>query len=185
MLPGRWCRDNSRPAGNTARGYGGERPRFHYVFVTRISTVLSTVAETFGWRNCQATHPVKRGLVVSIPSCFRGPARRDAAAFYLAQLAQGILMGELDVLTGHEAVTVRPTDFLVLEIAFTRKVRVNHVSVRVQWRRRPDPTGAPPRRRGAGDLPARSRPGGHPEFTSPSSRRNAEARDSHTDADHR
>jgi len=38
--------------------------------------------------------------VVSIPSRFRGRARRDAAAFYLAQLAQGILMGEFGVLTG-------------------------------------------------------------------------------------
>jgi amphi-Trp domain-containing protein len=123
--------------------------------------------------------------VVSIPSRFRGSVRRDAAAFYLTQLAQGILKGELGVLTGHETVTVRPTDFLVLEIAFTEKLRINQVSVRVRWSRYPAIAGATARRRGARDLPARPRPRGHPQFTSPSSGRNAEARDFPTDADHR
>jgi hypothetical protein len=123
--------------------------------------------------------------VVSIPSRFRGPARRDAAAFHLTQLAQGILMGELGVLTGHETVTVRPTDFLVLEIKFTQKVRVNHVSVRVRWPRRLGLDNAAAGRRRTRDVPGRPRAGGHPEFTLPSSGRNAETGDSSTDADHR
>ena len=122
--------------------------------------------------------------MVSIPSKFRGRARRDAAAFYLAQLAQGLLKGELGVLTGHETVTVRPTDFLVLEIAFTQKVRVNHVSVRIRWPRHLGPDGATVGRRRARDLPGRSRAGGHPEFTLPSFGRNAETRNLPTDADH-
>jgi amphi-Trp domain-containing protein len=123
--------------------------------------------------------------VVSIPSHFRGRARRDAAAFYLAQLAQGLLTGELGVLTGHETITVHPTDLLVIEIAFTQKARVNHVSVRVRWPRRLGPDGATVGRQRPRDIPGRLRVGGHSEFTLPSSGRNAETRDSHTDADHR
>ena len=122
--------------------------------------------------------------MVSIPSQFRGRARRDIAAFHLAQLAQGILMGELGILTGHETVTVRPTDSLVLEIAFTQKVRVNHVSVRIRWSRHLNPDEATVGRRRARAIPARSRAGGHPEFTLPSFRRNAGTRNSLTDADH-
>jgi amphi-Trp domain-containing protein len=71
--------------------------------------------------------------VVSIPSRFRARARRDAAAFYLSELARGILAGELKILVGHETVRVRPADFLVLDIAVSRKGRANHVSVRVRW----------------------------------------------------
>lgn len=123
--------------------------------------------------------------MVPIPSPFRGRARRDAAAFYLSQLAQGILAGELDVLTEHETVAVQPTDFLVLEIAFTQKSRANHVFVRIRWPRRRGLNGATAGRRRARDLPDRPRAGGHPEFTLPSSGRNAEARDSLSDADHR
>jgi hypothetical protein len=123
--------------------------------------------------------------VVSIPSHFRGRARRDAAAFYLAQLAQGILMGELGVLTRHEIVTVRPTDSLVLEIAFTQTARVNRVTVRLRWPRQLGPDRATVGRRRVRDLPGRPRAGGHPEFTLPSFGRNAETRDSPTDADHR
>ena len=44
-------------------------------------------------------------------------------------------MGELGVLTGHDTLTVQPTDFLVLEITVTQKARANHVSVRVRWPR--------------------------------------------------
>ena len=91
------------------------------------------------------------GPVVSIPSRFRGRARRDAAAFYLSQLAQGILLGELGVITGHETVPVQPTDFLVLEITVTQKARANHVSVRVRWPR--------PGRRPTGPCPTSRAPG--------------------------
>ena len=74
--------------------------------------------------------------MVSIPSRFRGRARRDAAAFYLSQLAQGILAGEFGILTGHDTVPVSPPDFLELDITVTRKSRVDHVSVHVRWPRR-------------------------------------------------
>jgi amphi-Trp domain-containing protein len=71
--------------------------------------------------------------VVSIPSRFRGRARRDAAAFYLSELARGLLAGEVGILVGHEAVPVRPADFLALDIAVSRKGRATHVSVRIRW----------------------------------------------------
>ena len=125
------------------------------------------------------------GPVVSIPSRFRGRARRDAAAFYLSQLAQGLLAGELGILTGHETLVVQPADLLVLEIVFTQKSRVSHLSVRVRWPRRSGGSGAPAGRRRARDLPRQPRGEGHPEFTLPSSGRNPETRDSPTDADHR
>jgi hypothetical protein len=122
--------------------------------------------------------------VVSIPARFRGRARRDAAAFYLSQLARGILTGELGVLTEHETVPVAPTDFLVLEIAVTRRPRVDRVSVQVRWPRGPAPNRAPAMRRRRRLVSDPSPAGGHPQFTSPSSRRNPGGRDSRPDADH-
>ena len=49
--------------------------------------------------------------MVSIPSRFRGRTRRDVAAFHLSQLAEGLLAGDLGILTGHETVTVRLADY--------------------------------------------------------------------------
>jgi amphi-Trp domain-containing protein len=104
--------------------------------ITEISTDSCTVAETFAARNGPAILRDEGTAVVSIPSRFRGRARRDAAAFYLSQLAQGILAGEFGILTGHDTVSVRPPDFLELDITVTRKSRVDHVSVQVRWPRR-------------------------------------------------
>jgi hypothetical protein len=114
----------------------------------------------------------KVAAVVAIPSRFRGRARRDAAVFYLSQFAQGILAGELGILTGHETVTVQPSDFLLLDIAISQTARGHQVSVRVRWPRRsgrnPAITGGRPRQ----TEPDPSRLGGHLEFTRPSSERN-------------
>jgi amphi-Trp domain-containing protein len=119
--------------------------------------------------------------VASIPSRFRGRARRDAAAFYLSELARGILAGEFGVLVGDATVPVKPTDFLLLEIAVTQKARANHVSVRIQWPRRSmDRAG---QARGPA-LPDPPRSGSHLEFTPLSSGRNLAARDSYRDAKH-
>jgi amphi-Trp domain-containing protein len=97
--------------------------------------------------------------VVSIPSRFRGRARRDAAAFYLSELARGLLAGELGVLVGHETVPVRPADFLVLDIAVGRKGRATHVSVRLRWLHpgTPDPPGAGGAGGGVGNSSAHAR----------------------------
>jgi len=77
--------------------------------------------------------------MATIPSRFRGHARRDAAAFYLTQLAQGLLMGELGVLVGHETAAIQPTEFLELDIMVTRTARRNEVRIRVRWPHRQNP----------------------------------------------
>lgn len=123
-------------------------------------------------------------VVVSVPARFRGRARRDAAAFYLSQLARGILTGELGVRTGHETVPVTPTEFLVLEITVTRKSRVDGFSVQVRWRRPPAPNRAPTVRRRRRPASRPSPTGGHSQFTFLSSQRNPGTRDSNLDADH-
>jgi amphi-Trp domain-containing protein len=118
--------------------------------------------------------------VVSIPSRFRGRARRDAAAFYLSQLARGILAGEMGVRVGHETVPVETADVLLLEIEVTQKRRANHVSVRVRWPRGRRST------RGAQTSQSDGRVDsvGHAEFTPLSSERNPGAGDSDPDAHH-
>jgi amphi-Trp domain-containing protein len=110
--------------------------------------------------------------VVTVPSRFQGRARRDAAAFYLSQLAQGILAGELSILAGHETVTVQPSDVLLLDIAISQTSRGHQVSVRVRWPRRSDRNPAITRGQPRGTEPDPSRRGGHLEFTRPSSERN-------------
>ena len=109
------------------------------------------------------------------------------AAFYLSQLAQGLLGGEFGILTGTRRSPVRPTDVLTLEIAFTRKPRAD-LALRA-------PPVDPARARGSSQgrwtashrwLDGKRGDGSHPEFTPPSFGRNTEARDSHhADADHR
>jgi len=118
--------------------------------------------------------------VVSIPSRFRGRARRDAAAFYLSRLAGGILAGEMGVRVGHETVPVETADFLLLEIEVTQKRHANHVSVRVRWPRRRRSPRASRTSLSAGRLDSV----GHAEFTPLSSERNPGARDSDPDAHH-
>lgn len=119
--------------------------------------------------------------MVSIPSRFRGRARRDAAAFYLSQLARGILAGELAVLEGHETVPVRPADFLLLEILIGHKGRANHVSIRVRWpRSRVSGSATPPRR--APRTRGGPRAASHLQFTPSSLERNPGTPDSHPDA---
>src|SRR5262244_3623147 len=67
--------------------------------------------------------PVQREQQVgaAIPAKFQARARRDAAAFYLTQLAKGVLAGE----------------FVMLKIEAKQRKRANHVSVKLRWPRRP------------------------------------------------
>jgi amphi-Trp domain-containing protein len=76
-------------------------------------------------------------VATTIPARVRGRARRDAAAFYLSQLARGILTGELAVLSGDHATALATTEFLVLEIDVKQKKRANHVAIKMRWPRRP------------------------------------------------
>lgn len=74
---------------------------------------------------------------VTVPEKFRGRARRDAAAFYLAQLARGILGGEIVATAGEQQTVLATAEFVVLEIEVEQKKRVNQVSMKVRWPRRP------------------------------------------------
>jgi amphi-Trp domain-containing protein len=72
-------------------------------------------------------------VTATIPAAFRGRARRDAAAFYLSQLAKGVLAGELGVESGHGPTALVTGEFLVLEIEVKQKKRANHVAVKLRW----------------------------------------------------
>jgi amphi-Trp domain-containing protein len=76
-------------------------------------------------------------VTATIPAAFRGRARRDAAAFYLTQLAKGVLAGELSVVTGHGQTALVTSEFLVLKIEVKQKKRANHVEVKLRWPKRP------------------------------------------------
>lgn len=73
----------------------------------------------------------------TIPSSFRGQARRDAAAFCLFQLAKGILSGELAVQAGEHSTALPTAEFLILEIQVKQKKRLSQVEVKLRWPRRP------------------------------------------------
>jgi amphi-Trp domain-containing protein len=68
---------------------------------------------------------------------FRGRARRDAAGFYLSQLAKGVLAGEIAVGTGERSTRLATAEFVILEIEVKQKKRANHVSVKLRWPKRP------------------------------------------------
>ena len=76
-------------------------------------------------------------MTATIPAKFRGRARRDAAAFYLTQLAKGILSGELAVLSGQQEATVATEEFVILDIEVKQRKRGNRVEIRLRWPARP------------------------------------------------
>lgn len=83
--------------------------------------------------------PAQREQQVSavIPAKFHGRARRDAAAFYLTQLAKGVLAGELAIAVGEQHIQLATSEFVVLKIEAKQRKRANHVSVKLRWPRRP------------------------------------------------
>lgn len=83
--------------------------------------------------------PAQRGQQVSaaIPAKFHGRARRDAAAFYLTQLAKGVLAGELAIAVGDQQIQLATSEFVILKIEAKQRKRANHVSVKLRWPRRP------------------------------------------------
>lgn len=76
-------------------------------------------------------------MAATIPVKYRGRARRDAAAFYLSQLAKGVLSGELTVAAGDRRMVLVAAEFVMLEIEVKQKKRGNHVSVKLRWPQRP------------------------------------------------
>jgi amphi-Trp domain-containing protein len=72
-----------------------------------------------------------------VPVKFRGRARRDAAAFYLSQIARGVLAGELELDAGEHSMTVATSEFLMLEIEVKQKKRANSIAITLRWPSRP------------------------------------------------
>jgi amphi-Trp domain-containing protein len=83
----------------------------------------------------QATQ--REQVTAAIPAKFHARARRDAAAFYLTQLAKGVLAGEISIVVGEQQVQLATAEFVVLKIEAKQRKRANHVSVKLRWPRRP------------------------------------------------
>jgi amphi-Trp domain-containing protein len=82
--------------------------------------------------------PAQREQVsAAIPAKFHARARRDAAAFYLTQLAKGVLAGELAIAVGDQQIQLATAEFVILKIEAKQRKRANHVSVKLRWPRRP------------------------------------------------
>jgi amphi-Trp domain-containing protein len=82
--------------------------------------------------------PLPEGrMTATIPARFRARARRDAAAFYLSQLAKGVLVGEVLVGSGERPVALATSEFVILEIEVKQKKRANHVAIKLRWPKRP------------------------------------------------
>src|SRR5262245_5694395 len=80
---------------------------------------------------------VEGEMANGIPVRFRGRARRDAAAFYLPQLAKGVLSGELTIVPREQETSLVATEHVLLEIEVKQKKRANHVAIKLRWPRRP------------------------------------------------
>jgi len=76
-------------------------------------------------------------VAATIPETFRGRTRRDAAAFYLSELAKGLLSGEVGVMSGQEPFVLATSEFLLLDIKVVQRKRDNRVEISVRWPRRP------------------------------------------------
>ena len=76
-------------------------------------------------------------MAPTIPAKLRARARRDAAAFYLSELARGILHGEVTFVAGERRTSVATAEFLVLEIELKQKRRATRVEVTLRWPNRP------------------------------------------------
>jgi amphi-Trp domain-containing protein len=76
-------------------------------------------------------------LNATIPARFRGRARRDAATFYLSELAKGVLAGEVAIGTGDRPTALAVAEYVLLEIEVKQKKRSNHVAIKLRWPRRP------------------------------------------------
>src|SRR5262247_3738604 len=123
------------PRLTVGRGEVGSKP-----LAVRQSRSVSTKAVTPAPppETTTLVRPAQREQVgAAIPAKFHARARRDAAAFYLTQLAKGVLSGELSIVVGEQHVKLATAEFVVLKIEAKQRKRANHVSVKLRWPRRP------------------------------------------------
>jgi amphi-Trp domain-containing protein len=76
-------------------------------------------------------------VAATIPEKFRGRARRDAAAFYLSELAKGFLSGELAVASKQDQIALAISEFMLLDIDVKQRKRGYRVQVTIRWPRLP------------------------------------------------
>jgi amphi-Trp domain-containing protein len=100
---------------------------------TAAAKAVTVVPETPLERRAQREQQVG----AAIPAKFHARARRDAAAFYLTQLAKGVLAGELAIAVGEQHIQLATSEFVILKIEAKQRKRANHVSVKLRWPRRP------------------------------------------------
>ncbi len=100
---------------------------------TAAAKAVTVVPETLLARPAQREQQVG----AAIPAKFHARARRDAAAFYLTQLAKGVLAGELAIAVGEQHIRLATSEFVILKIEAKQRKRANHVSVKLRWPRRP------------------------------------------------
>ena len=72
-------------------------------------------------------------MTPTIPARFRARARRDAAAFYLSELARGILHGEIAFVAGERRTEVAAAEFVVLDIECKQNRRATRVKIALRW----------------------------------------------------
>src|SRR5437867_2986422 len=81
--------------------------------------------------------PAQREQVgAAIPAKFHGRARRDAAAFYLTQLAKGVLAGELSIAVGDQQIRLATSEFAILKIE-AKKGKAK-IEIAIAWKRAKD-----------------------------------------------
>ena len=120
------------PREATGRGELAAKP-----LAVRQSRTASTQATVAAVPDTTLTRPVPREQVSAIPAKFHARARRDAAAFYLTQLAKGVLAGELAIVVGDQQIQLATSEFVILKIEAKQRKRANYVSVKLRWPRRP------------------------------------------------
>jgi amphi-Trp domain-containing protein len=104
----------------------------------RPSRTASTKAVAPAPETTTLARPAQREQVgAAIPAKFHARARRDAAAFYLTQLAKGVLSGEVAIAVGDQQIHLATSEFVILKIEAKQRKRANHVSVKLRWPRRP------------------------------------------------
>jgi hypothetical protein len=84
-------------------------------------------------------------VAATFPEKFSGCARRDAAAFYLSELAKGLLAGEIGVAAKSREQTLATSEFMRLDIDVNQRKHAYRVQVTMRWPRRTLIRVAPPR----------------------------------------
>src|SRR5207253_10656919 len=108
------------PREAAGRGEIVAKPRAVRQSRTASTKAVAAVPET------TLARPAQREQVgAAIPAKFHGRARRDAAAFYLTQLAKGVLAGEPSIAVGAQQIRAAPSEVGLLKFGGKPQTRGN------------------------------------------------------------